>query len=666
MAVNNIHKPWPYVPEYLTEFLSRDILSIIQTGIAHKERIPLSICEFRNNEPREFGPVGQVRSEFCNRYRELQIKGNEKPGDVLCNQCRLYGTARDIIVNNRLDVGDYWCHMGIVELVAPIVVNGTVVAVLFGGQIIYEHMKEEIISNLTSIANGQFPGASADSCIKGSPDLLKMKLVPRSKIDSLVRLLRETSGNRKEDLEKRKAILREYAEIISAQASNIHRELKRSREAEVFHRVALLFENDDCASIDQFKVMLSRVFETVNSFCGLKKSVLFTNYRSDNKDVLTVFHASDQDAAIAPEHIHLNMESARDAGLTDFTCLAPGGVGSYLSRSGQLLYKGSAGRTGRPDFETIIRKGNEKGISIALGLGPGTDAVSAKGLIEGEPGFFQNLLFFLYSAINNKLTSIELLHKERLLQKKFVKIEQKVSDIAHEFKMRLQTIRTEADIWDLFCAKAVCQCVRSEASRAYSNISSSIGDLSNYTNRALSEHSPGLSPESSFREAAGLSSLIVECVSRYNALAKKKSLTFLIDETVLRLPEFPIDRDEFACAMNNLIDNAFKYSLPGREVHISAGFHENTISISISNTGICVYEDEKLMVFERNYRGRAARAALKSKGQGIGLSETREIIWSHGGDITLESRRGEIDSDSHETTITVTLPYEQKERGSNE
>ncbi|MBI5665682.1 MAG: HAMP domain-containing histidine kinase, partial [Nitrospirae bacterium] len=438
----------------------------------------------------------------------------------------------------------------------------------------------------------------------------------------------------------------------------------RGKEAELFNRVAVLFENRDCNSIDEFRDVLSRVLETVNAFCGIKKSMLFTNHHSDGKDMLKIFHMAASDACETHENIYLNMETIKGPEFHDFTCVTAKDVKEYLDATRHGLRRRD---TQSIDFETVIRKGSENGISMAIAFGPREDAMPVTELIERELGFFQNLIFFLYSAINNKLTALDLMHKERLLQKKFVRLEQKVSDSAHEFKIRLQTIRTEADIWDMCCEKELRECALAESSRAYGNISSSIRDLSSYTNRALSGYSPeAFSLDGNAGELTDLSSFIGWCANRYDSLVRKESLSLSIDNTVNDLPEFLLDRDEFSCAMGNLIDNAVKYSMPGRDIHIFAGFHEDTFSINISNYGIGVCEDEKTRVFERNYRGRAAMTALKSKGQGIGLSETREIVRRHGGDITIDSRPEDPGSGCYKTVVTVTLPYKQKERGNHD
>jgi hypothetical protein len=43
-------RPWPFVPECLSEIISEDMLRIIQTGISLKHKIPLLIIEFRDGK----------------------------------------------------------------------------------------------------------------------------------------------------------------------------------------------------------------------------------------------------------------------------------------------------------------------------------------------------------------------------------------------------------------------------------------------------------------------------------------------------------------------------------------------------------------------------------------------------------------------------------------
>jgi len=101
--------------------------------------------------------------------------------------------------------------------------------------------------------------------------------------------------------------------------------------------------------------------------------------------------------------------------------------------------------------------------------------------------------------------------------------------------------------------------------------------------------------------------------------------------------------------LDNLVENAFKYTPPTGSVTITVGFEGSrppasgrgnarparTALLTVHNTGSYIAPEEAERVFERFYQVDKARAG--NRGSGLGLAIAREIIQSHGGRIDLHS-----------------------------
>jgi two-component system, OmpR family, sensor histidine kinase KdpD len=102
------------------------------------------------------------------------------------------------------------------------------------------------------------------------------------------------------------------------------------------------------------------------------------------------------------------------------------------------------------------------------------------------------------------------------------------------------------------------------------------------------------------------------------------------------------DAELISIAIQQLLDNAAKYSPPNSPLEISvirgAGEREGTVLITVADSGPGVPEHERSRIFEKFYRGRAARERIP--GTGMGLAIAREIVKAHGGEIWVDSRPG--------------------------
>ena len=108
-----------------------------------------------------------------------------------------------------------------------------------------------------------------------------------------------------------------------------------------------------------------------------------------------------------------------------------------------------------------------------------------------------------------------------------------------------------------------------------------------------------------------------------------------------------MDKALFQRALENLFSNAVRYSKEGDTIEIKALQSDDDIRISVRDTGAGIAEQELEHVWELFYRGTNSR---REQGMGIGLSTVKNIIDTHGWNISVSSELGKG------STFTITIP----------
>ena len=102
------------------------------------------------------------------------------------------------------------------------------------------------------------------------------------------------------------------------------------------------------------------------------------------------------------------------------------------------------------------------------------------------------------------------------------------------------------------------------------------------------------------------------------------------------LPAVQVERPAMVLVMENLIDNAIKYSRDARVLNITAGAKGSHVHVTFADRGIGIAAEDLERVFDRFFRGRNATEG----GSGLGLSIARRIVQAHGGRIDIRSTAG--------------------------
>ncbi|MFD3275603.1 sensor histidine kinase [Aquirufa echingensis] len=114
--------------------------------------------------------------------------------------------------------------------------------------------------------------------------------------------------------------------------------------------------------------------------------------------------------------------------------------------------------------------------------------------------------------------------------------------------------------------------------------------------------------------------------------------------------ELLIDEVHMSNVINNLIDNAVKYSADAPEITIETKVIDSTFTILVTDKGIGMQKDVLTQVFEPFYRVPTGNVH-NVKGFGLGLSYVKKIVEAHGGNVQVKSQLGKG------STFEITIPY---------
>ena len=200
--------------------------------------------------------------------------------------------------------------------------------------------------------------------------------------------------------------------------------------------------------------------------------------------------------------------------------------------------------------------------------------------------------------------------------------------LAHEFKTPLATILAAAGgIRETGSLRAeqleMAETVESEAAR-----------LASLTSRLLQVARLDREEVKPALEITDMAALAGDLVEQFKRLPLDRQISFVrrggpaeawADPELLRL------------ALNQLLDNALKYSLPDSAIKVELEPQGDMVYIRVSNSGSSIPAAEQTRIFERLYRGAEARRF--TTGSGLGLYVARKIALAHGGMLDLDIQR---------------------------
>jgi signal transduction histidine kinase len=147
------------------------------------------------------------------------------------------------------------------------------------------------------------------------------------------------------------------------------------------------------------------------------------------------------------------------------------------------------------------------------------------------------------------------------------------------------------------------------------------------------------------RERTELAELLTQIIDVYRFVADEKQVQIHTDlaEGCFADVDAPRIRQAFA----NLLDNAVKYTNSGGRIDIRSRCDQESVAVTVRDTGIGIPADELPKIWDRLYRGDKSRS---QRGLGLGLSLVKAFVEAHNGRIEVRSEPGAF------SEFTVYLP----------
>jgi two-component system, OmpR family, sensor histidine kinase KdpD len=134
------------------------------------------------------------------------------------------------------------------------------------------------------------------------------------------------------------------------------------------------------------------------------------------------------------------------------------------------------------------------------------------------------------------------------------------------------------------------------------------------------------------KEPQNMARLIPAAISEMSGLAGHRTIQVCVPES---LPSAECDKDMITRVLKQLLSNALKYSPDDSPLTVAAEFTGSAIVVDVVDGGPGVKDEERDRIFDKYYRGRAARS--RAPGTGLGLASARSIVQAHGGEIWVTS-----------------------------
>lgn len=148
---------------------------------------------------------------------------------------------------------------------------------------------------------------------------------------------------------------------------------------------------------------------------------------------------------------------------------------------------------------------------------------------------------------------------------------------------------------------------------------------------------------------ARLEPIVESVINLFQKEITDKKITFNFKKSEKKLPKAVIDAEKIRLAVQNLLENAVKYVLPGGKITILLECNKNEIKFTIKDNGIGIPQDQQSRLFTKFFRGINVEK-IDTTGSGLGIFITKNIIEAHGGKIWFESEEGKG------TTFYFSLP----------
>ena len=217
-----------------------------------------------------------------------------------------------------------------------------------------------------------------------------------------------------------------------------------------------------------------------------------------------------------------------------------------------------------------------------------------------------------------------------------------VAGVTHELKTPVAFIRLVGDTLanGRYTSPKTVQEYAGLLSAEASRLSNSIDNLLTYA-----RYSSSSAASATERADVEPADLVEDALQGLRPVLANQNFDLVID-VPSDLPQICVDRPAMIQALDNIVDNAIKYSTSEKHLAVSAKATAKGVTLTVRDRGTGIAGKDLSRVFERFYRGGNATVS----GSGLGLPIAKRIVESHGGQIEVRSAVGSG------TEVDVTLP----------
>jgi len=228
-----------------------------------------------------------------------------------------------------------------------------------------------------------------------------------------------------------------------------------------------------------------------------------------------------------------------------------------------------------------------------------------------------------------------------------------IANAAHELRSPLAAIQSSVEV-NLNAARTI-----GEYQDLLGEIAEECSSLTGLVNQLLLLAESDAGPSQLIRQPVRFDRIVNKSLDMFHGAAEERGVE-------LRAPRLDCvvvsgDPNRLWQVVNNLIDNALKFSRPGGNVVVDLRYEPQRASavLRVSDSGVGIPSEDLPHVFERFFQGdRSRQRESPTRGNGLGLSICQSIVQAHGGTIFAQSAPGE---GTQFTVVVAAQPVESLE-----
>jgi two-component system OmpR family sensor kinase len=220
-----------------------------------------------------------------------------------------------------------------------------------------------------------------------------------------------------------------------------------------------------------------------------------------------------------------------------------------------------------------------------------------------------------------------------------------LANVSHELRTPLARLRVALEL----AAESDGETARTElrlAEEDLTQLERMVEDVLKAASLDLASLRPGTSQGVLRCQRLDVAELVDRTVRRFAATSSDRRIT-------AEAPDGPLcvhgDAELLRRALDNLLDNARKYSEAGAPIHVSTALGGNDVTITVTDAGVGIDPADQALVFTPFFRADRSRTR-ETGGVGLGLTLVDRIARAHGGRAVLESEPG------RGTRVTLRIP----------